>query len=257
VAWHEGKLPSPAYNSSHFRDTTLVPFLNCLAIGALLATAVPPAHAQGTLYNNFGPGDTYQLSSGWALSATTPVAANPFTATGNTLRFDSVTLALTASGLPNQIDVWLMSDAGGLPDAIIKAFHFTNAMPPTDYQFHPPLVASSILHPLLEEGRTYWIAASVADYVTTSGIYAQWMWNPTGDTGPFAFREAGVNHWFVNPGGNARGAYRVKAVPEPNSSAVLLAGILGLTLYRWRGAAAERGDDEGETRRPSQPQASE
>jgi hypothetical protein len=215
--------------------TNPVPFLHCLAIGALLATAAPPAHAQGILYNNFGPGDTYMLSGSWALSATTPVAANPFTATGNTLQFDSVTLALAAiPGRPNQIDVWLMSDAGGLPDAIIEAFHFTNAMPPADYQFHSPLVASSIFHPLLEEGTRYWVAASVADYVTTPGIYAQWNMNPTGDTGPFAFREAGIDHWFVNPGGNERGAYRVKAVPEPNSSAVLLAGLVGLALNRWQ-----------------------
>ncbi len=86
----------------------------------------------------------------------------------------------------------------------------------------------------MEEGTRYWVAASVADYVTTPGIYAQWMMNPTGDTGPFAFRFGGTGQWSVNPGGNPRDAYRVKAVPEPNSSAVLLAGILGLTLSRWR-----------------------
>ena len=78
---------------------------------------------------------------------------------------------------------------------------------------HPPLVANSIFHPLLEEGTRYWIAASVAQYVTRPGVYAGWQWNPSGDTGPFAYRETGINHWFVNPGGNPRGVYRVEGVP--------------------------------------------
>jgi hypothetical protein len=202
--------------------------------------------ARGALiYDNFEPGIGYDIDSGWALSATSPTAANPFIVTSTPFRLERISLPLQVTvEFPNEIDVWLMDDAGGLPNAIIEAFHFSNAMPPSDGNYHPPLVANSILQPVLEPGSRYWVAASVAQYVTTRRVYASWKWNTTGDNGLFVYREAGFDQWFTHPGGGSpRGAYRVEGspVPEPLShNFTLLLALVTLLTFRWKRRAANR-----------------
>jgi hypothetical protein len=77
-----------------------------------------------------------------------------------------------------------MSDASGKPDAIIEAFHFSNAMGTLGVN-NPPLAPHSLLPPLLSANIEYWLVASATGPDTVSA----WQYISTGDTRVYAYRE--------------------------------------------------------------------
>lgn len=218
--------------------------LRCLVTCAALM-AIPQAHAD-VIFDNFGPDDGYMADTGWALSAGFPDVANSFTMVSGAgaYRLDSLTLVLTEAigGVPNVVDVALMSDADGLPGATLETFTLHNAMPPGGPQLYPPLVLPSAAHPVLTEGTRYWVMATVAPYTTSAGVYVSWKWNSTGDTAPFAYRKAEVEQWSMNPGSNPRGVFRVEGTPVPEPATMVLTALGGLALLACQPCQANRRD---------------
>jgi hypothetical protein len=206
---------------------------------ALLVGGAGQAKA-GIIFNNFGPGDSYDVNRGVTVGLaggigghidTTAVAFIPI---GNSFALDRIELAMSLvnpGGLgfgPNLLDVALTTSVGGFPGAVLETFHFANAMGPLGF-LNPPLIADSFLHSLLSEGTQYWVVASAPDLSTS----AAWNLNTTNDPGPQAQQEDGGPWFLVSP---PRGTFRVSgtAIREPSTFTLLGLGVLGLLGYALR-----------------------
>jgi hypothetical protein len=199
-----------------------------LAALLLLVCGVGRAKAE-TIFNNFGPGDTYQKNSSYVIGLAgggtfTSSQGDGFRVTGGNYTLNSLTLALCIVSGPNAVDVQFRADAGGVPGTILETFHFSNLG-----QFgklNPPVVGTSELHPLLLEGEEYWVTASAGDQTT-----AGWNLNSTGDFGDVAFsRDEGPFTVTQRP----LAAMRIDAVPEPTTITLLSIGIVGMAGYTLR-----------------------
>src|SRR5262249_48593365 len=92
------------------------------AVGVLLLFTTGTVRAD-VIYNNLGPGDTYQTGVGWTLGlpGTYQDVGNRFTPAGTSYTLDTIALALGYVTGTNAVDVALMTDAGGLPGLVIES----------------------------------------------------------------------------------------------------------------------------------------
>ena len=193
----------------------------------VLVAAAPPLQAV-VIYNNIASGpNPYQKGSGCAVRGPD---------TGGTGNADvanplAVSLETLYDPNPNELDVWVMSDSGGLPGAVLESFHFTDAMGP--FGSHNPIVsADSVVRPSLTGGATYWLAASVPTVTC-----AAWNWSVYTESGDSAGRHSGG--WALDTYDRHHGAFRITAtelgadvIPEPATLSLLALG--GLAVLRRR-----------------------
>jgi hypothetical protein len=149
-------------------------------------------------------------------------AAASFTPSGADFFLDQVELAVRLFGGPNEINVYLMSDQGGLPGTILETFPFSGAMSSVD----PGSIisANSVAKPVLSAGTPYWLAAS-ASVLTHAG----WYQNLSGALG-YAYQQDGGG-WNSSTG--ATPAFRISGTPVPEASTLLLFGLGGLVVIAW------------------------
>jgi len=201
---------------------------------SILFLALPQAEAT-IIYNTFGPGDTFN-SPGWTISNQSDTTPNfdqgdAFIPDAS-YRLDTIELAFSLVRGTNTLDVWLMSDSGGKPGAIIETFQFINQM--SSIPLRGIISGTSTLHPLLEANTQYWLIASVP----VSGTLAPWWMSPSGE-GLHADRED-LGPWSVFNTSRSdlekQGAFRINGTPVPEPSTILLlgAGLAGVGILRRR-----------------------
>lgn len=210
-----------------------------LAVVLALCAGSRPATAQ-VVYDNFGPEDAYQTGIGWTIAG--PLSVNyqqgsQFTPTGSG-QLSTIEIAMNLFEGPNHFDMFLHADTGGSPGALLESWSVDDAMGPFG-DWNPPVVLSSVVHPMLASGTPYWL---IGANIGTS--WAAWMWNSTGDIKPFVSGPTG-GPYGVQIGDNldVAGAMRITvqaaAVPEPSSMALLLGGAGGcLAMIRRRKKSA-------------------
>ena len=148
-----------------------------LLLMVILPFVVTTQSKADTIFNSFLPGDTYSLDSGFTIGAGSAVGGgvvrvdqgDAFKPIGTSYSVDNIVVPIGMSCCgPSILDLWLMSDVGGMPGAIIESFHLVDALLPVDFMHHAPIVASSMLHPVLLEGTSYWLIASAPTNVSAT-----------------------------------------------------------------------------------------
>jgi hypothetical protein len=193
------------------------------------------------IYNNFGPGDTY-FGSNYTIAGPLSVqgeivdSADSFIApgpVGTSYTLTKIELAVALIEGKNLLSVALMSDSNGLPGNVIESFQFTNAMSKiTSNPTSRPLEADSLLHPELQAGTRYWLAA-----LGTADLLAAWYTNDTGASRLGAYI-GNVVAWHRSPDPQMAAAFRIEgdAITSPEPSSLVVTGIGGLLFlgYAWR-----------------------
>lgn len=203
-----------------------VPLRSALA-GVLCSAA--PLFAQEVVYDNFGPGDSFNENFVWAARGGSELqddvdVAMPFVPSESGPLAEILIATISFEGA-NEVDIWLMDSAADTPDTILESWHFTGAMGNVG---DPPILATSEANTPLEAGTQYWLAVSapVADSIVG------WHWNDTGAMGHSSLRTNGGD--WVPAGDPTLGAFRVSVVPEPAALALLAGGTLVLRRRRRR-----------------------
>jgi hypothetical protein len=197
-----------------------------LLVGLLFAR---PALAYDA-YNNFGPGDTYDTTTGWTVTGGdyTPfvphIQGSRFTsaATGilAVIRISLHNQFHTPPGF-NQVDVRLYeADLAGNIGPIMEAFT-RGGLPTFGGSEAPETITSFDPAVVLTTGKQYWITVAPGDHSTD----AVWNWNSLGMGDRHAnSSDFGATYSYTD---GRVGAMRIEliSIPEPATLSVLFIGI--------------------------------
>uniref|UniRef100_Q02CN9 PEP-CTERM protein-sorting domain-containing protein n=1 Tax=Solibacter usitatus (strain Ellin6076) TaxID=234267 RepID=Q02CN9_SOLUE len=203
---------------------------------AMLLTAGVPSQASIIFSNLIEPGDQYG-PDGVGIGHT-PAFSTPGDYLSYGVRFvPSLTAQLTmiqapfavVSG-PNQVQAFLMGDAGGVPGNVIESFALMNLPPPGQL-----LTINSLLDPLVLAGQPYWFVA------TGGGVtFALWTLNlfqgDPNDGGATQFNLGGVPQPWSTGSGTRTGALQVSGdvAPEPATVAIFACAALVFFIRKKR-----------------------
>jgi len=155
------------------------------------------------LYSSFGPGDTYDGSSGWTISSNgngVYSQALQFT-TSLSGSVETMEVALFRLQGGNQVTGTIMADAGGLPGSVLETFTFVRPS---------ILLATSSAHSLPQARTPYWFVLTAGDLI--NDLFG-WNRNVNPPFVPNAQR-VGSGPWVLDSP-DYRGNLRVTGVTTP------------------------------------------
>lgn len=197
-------------------------------IAVLIAIAsVGPVHAT-VVYSSLGPGGTYVTYEGAEFSG--PASSGGLFSSGfsfqpaTTLNLDSIQVAVGTISGSNAFSLSLQAANGpsGMPGTVLETFQVTDQMGPFG-SANPLISATSVTHPQLDAGNTYWLVA-----VGEGDGLAAWNINNRGLTGAYYSFQGGHD---VLLGNQALGAYQITGVPEPTTGSLFALGLIALALH--------------------------
>lgn len=207
--------------------------MRTLVAGTALILLSVDARAD-VLYNNFAPGDVYDLEYGWTLSYGGPLGGDAyedavaFTVTGGDYYFDSADVAVNHFWGPDLVHFNLHADAAGVPGAVLDTTSASGVITPGTPS--SPMTANFGGDIILHNGQTYWLALRTDE----TDAWLSWAFNVVND---FGLRAWQVNNGPWNPvmgipgTDSERGVFRINGspIPAPGMLTMLaIAGAIGL-----------------------------
>jgi len=192
------------------------------AAAVVWATAGPAGAF--TIYDNFGPGDSFS-SAAYSLGFDIRNAAVSFEVGASDIPFilDSIEVALQGSGGGEGIDVKLALDDAGQPGAVLETASL--------YIFGTPSIRTASFSgaTLIDTPGTYWVWLEM-----TSGSNFSWLHNDQGVLGSYVYSDDAGSSWDPWSPPATEPAFRVNAVPEPSTALLLAFGLMALAAGRRR-----------------------
>lgn len=154
-------------------------------MAGMMIGAICPAATTVVLFDNFGAGNTYNLTAGESFICGKS-GANWYRSyyavsfvPDRTAKLDRVELALSLPQGYNEVDIVIFADSGGLPGGTLETIHLSNKMPAKDGFLHAPVVATSVARPELGAGWTYWVAVAPGAAAGQPSVYSNVYWHNT------------------------------------------------------------------------------
>lgn len=202
-------------------------------IWALVALTSGAVWAQGAIaFNNFGPGDSFDIGTGWTSSGPSAVgtprfeSACQFTA-GATGNLDTITIAIGHVSGDNSAYVYLHRDSGDSIGSAMIGWYFLD-LPEFGTAFSSKVLHNPFSDKILTAGEKYWVSVKPG----AADTWNAWNWNDQFDVGRRGYSsDGGDTYTYV--GDSRRGAMRVEVVPEP-ASMLALAGLAAWAVSRRR-----------------------
>lgn len=209
----------------------------------IVCLGISTAASAGIVFSNFGPGLTYDTSTGNVVGdgfdGNYYSEGESFTPGANAL-FGSLSIALSevypgSQGVPMTIS--LAADNGNAPGVVLESWSTAPGSLGLLGNYNAPLVLNSSLNLMLLAGTEYWVTASLAG--PGAGDAVAWNWNSTGDANAQAINDG--SGWY-SPSGLTPGAFQIDSVestvPEPPTLALIGLAIAGLAIRSRRNPPA-------------------
>lgn len=199
----------------------------------LTMTAAPASVRADSIYNNFGPAESFNEDYGYQIQAESfgfsTLAAAAFTPRGNfTLSEIDIGLAWSAHR-SNAARIKLVNSVDGLPGSTVLESWSTAPAP----CLQGPCGPQSLMSPgdvMLVSGTQYWVVAEPGN-----NGFDIWDWNNTGSGSLFATSRNDGSPWFkgagLTPAFDVLGTLNPTpsaTTPEPSSVLLIGAGLLAL-----------------------------
>ncbi|MEM7225836.1 MAG: PEP-CTERM sorting domain-containing protein [Pseudomonadota bacterium] len=204
-------------------------------VGLSLFASATTAKADIVVYDNFGPGDTYNGVSGFAINST--FTQGPSFSPSDSGFLTEILLGVGHDGSgPLNLQLTLHADNMGEPGAILETINVVVTVPFGVDNMPTQAVAAGTT--ILDSSMTYWLIAFNDD---APGTNITWSRNIVGDMGIRALSMNGLaGPWNVQMFDLEMPALRVLVegqVPEPASVALFIIALGGLGLMIRRRAA--------------------
>src|SRR5438105_1637430 len=179
-----------------------------LACGLFAATAWTQV-----VFDNFGPGGTFNTGFGWTESGPTSGIGSDSQGerfipalSGN---LSSITIAMSHNEGLNDLHLFLSNGSGGIPGIVLESWTINNL--PSFGSSYVPLVINSATHPLLSSGTVYYLYSK-----EPGNEWNDWNKNSNSEQG---LHINSANGGPYNTSTIEQGAFRVTVEPVPEPGA--------------------------------------
>jgi hypothetical protein len=172
--------------------------LSILMLAPACLLGAGPANASTIFYSTFGPGDTYDENSGWAIGDTGVWVQGLQFILAESGSIQSIEIAAFRLAGGQAVNVSLTNDAGDQPGSVIETLPICCFGDAASIQ-----LANSVLHPMLTGGTKYWLVVSPI----AGGDHFGWNRNLTLPLAPNAQQSMG-GPWTL--GASWQGTMRIR-----------------------------------------------
>jgi hypothetical protein len=198
-----------------------------LGLSVILAALLTTMSAKAdVLYSTLGPNDEFDAANGYFVDGSNffnQVIASPFTVSSSATLGDAMLGLNNFSGSNSPVNVFLESDAGGMPGIILATLTQSGTIPPFNSETLTMFTPTTSF--ALQTGVTYWLVAQETDPATEQ----TWDFSFGDTVNNIAFDQTGspTGPWTTFTGTDV--AFRIdSSIPEPSSFMLLGAGLLGV-----------------------------